>query len=210
MYLSGKQINRLVNEQLYVNISTSYSFLYKRVEEMSTKTSIYYTELTFKEWYIFIAATKNGLCYVSADPNGKIKYEKWLEITFEDFKSEKNENVLEIYTEQFIDYMEGKRINFSLPLDLYGSRFQKETWKVLVKIPYGETKTYSDIANQIGKPSAVRAVASAIGKNPALILVPCHRVIRKNGELSGFRDGIEIKKKLLALESKRKRSLLNS
>ena len=89
-----------------------------------------------------------------------------------------------------------------MPLDLYGTKFQKSVWTELQKIPFGETSTYSDIAEKINKPSAFRAVGSAIGANPVMIVIPCHRVIGKSGKLTGFRGGLLMKQKLLALEKK--------
>ncbi len=92
------------------------------------------------------------------------------------------------------------RKNFTIPFDFHGTTFQLDVWKALSEIPYGQTKSYSEIANQIQKPRAVRAVGSAIGANPILITVPCHRVIGKNGALTGYRGGMEMKTKLLKLE----------
>lgn len=86
-------------------------------------------------------------------------------------------------------------------MDLRGTDFQKRVWKELLRIPRGKSVTYSDIARRIGKPLAVRAVASAIGDNPVSLLVPCHRVLRKDGSLGGFRWGLKIKSALLEIES---------
>lgn len=83
-----------------------------------------------------------------------------------------------------------------------GTPFQQKVWKELCKIPVGQTRTYEDIAKKIGKPSAIRAVANAIGKNTLPVVVPCHRVIRKDGTLGGYRWGIEKKKRLLAREAR--------
>ena len=85
-------------------------------------------------------------------------------------------------------------------MDLHGTPFQQSVWKALQEIPYGQTVSYSDIAERIEKPNAVRAVGTAIGANPVLIIVPCHRVIAKSGKLSGFRAGLEMKEQLLGLE----------
>lgn len=89
---------------------------------------------------------------------------------------------------------------FSLPLAARGTAFQQAVWQALCDIPYGETRSYSDIARTIGKPDAVRAVGAANGRNPLSIIVPCHRVIGQNGSLTGYAGGLEIKKALLALE----------
>mgnify|MGYP001944944994 FL=1 len=104
------------------------------------------------------------------------------------------------YSKAILNYFTENRQSFDFPIDLHGTPFQKEVWQALQTIPYGETATYSEIAEKVGRPKAVRAVGSAIGKNPLLIVIPCHRVIRKNGDLSGFREGIDLKKKLLQLE----------
>lgn len=87
-----------------------------------------------------------------------------------------------------------------ITIDLQGTDFQKKVWQELVNIPYGETRYYAQIAEAIGKPTATRAVASAIGKNPLLIVIPCHRVIGKNGKLTGFRSGLPLKERLLQHE----------
>lgn len=101
---------------------------------------------------------------------------------------------------QINEYLDGRRKDFSLPLDLRGTDFQKKVWNELLKIPYGETRTYKDIANFINVPKGYRAVGNALNNNPVLILVPCHRVIGSNGKLVGFAGGLELKAKLLELE----------
>ncbi|MFS8542144.1 MAG: methylated-DNA--[protein]-cysteine S-methyltransferase, partial [Tissierellales bacterium] len=104
------------------------------------------------------------------------------------------------FHEQIIDYLNGKRKSFFLPLDLRGTDFQIKVWKELIKIPYGETRTYKDVAKNINVPKGYRAVGNALNKNPILIVIPCHRVIGSGGKLTGFRGGLELKAKLLALE----------
>lgn len=107
---------------------------------------------------------------------------------------------VELYVIQLTEYMNGERKQFDMQIDIQGTAFQEAVWSALQLIPFGETKTYTDIAEKIGKPNAVRAVGTAIGTNPVLIVVPCHRVISKSGKLSGFRGGIFMKEKLLKLE----------
>jgi len=102
---------------------------------------------------------------------------------------------------QLVDYIAGKRKDFELPLSPEGTEFQKLVWEALRTIPYGETRTYKQIAEQIGNPKACRAVGMANNKNPISIIVPCHRVIGSNGRLVGYGGGIELKKKLLELEN---------
>lgn len=101
---------------------------------------------------------------------------------------------------QINEYFEGRRMKFDLPISPCGTAFQQRVWKQLQSIPYGETRSYGDIAADIGSPKAVRAVGQANSKNPILIIVPCHRVIHKNGNISGFACGDDVKKYLLDLE----------
>ncbi len=103
--------------------------------------------------------------------------------------------------QQLIEYFYGKRKEFQLPLTPKGTNFQRQVWKKLAGIPYGETKSYSDIAVQLNNPKAVRAVGAANGKNPISIIVPCHRVIGSNGTLTGYAGGLKRKSWLLNLEN---------
>ena len=105
----------------------------------------------------------------------------------------------EVY-HQLNEYFAGKRKIFDLSVDSKGTAFQKAVWRELQKIPYGETRSYEDIAVAIGNKKAVRAIGQANGRNPIMIVVPCHRVIRKNGDISGFACGVEAKRYLLNLE----------
>lgn len=101
---------------------------------------------------------------------------------------------------QLNEYFSGERKVFELPLAAKGTPFQQQVWHALTKIPFGETWSYQQIANEIGNPKAVRAVGLANGKNPISVVVPCHRVIGKNGKLTGYAGGVERKAKLLELE----------
>jgi methylated-DNA-[protein]-cysteine S-methyltransferase len=105
---------------------------------------------------------------------------------------------------QLKEYFDGKRKSFSLDLDLVGTRFQNEVWQALLAIPFGETRSYGQIARQLGNPQAMRAVGAANGRNPVSIVVPCHRVIGTSGKLTGFAGGLEVKAFLLGLEDKEK------
>jgi methylated-DNA-[protein]-cysteine S-methyltransferase len=101
---------------------------------------------------------------------------------------------------QLGEYFAGERQEFSLQLDFAGTDFQRRVWEALLTIPYGETRSYGEIAQQIGSPEAVRAVGAANGRNPISIITPCHRVIGANGKLTGFAGGLETKAQLLAME----------
>jgi methylated-DNA-[protein]-cysteine S-methyltransferase len=102
---------------------------------------------------------------------------------------------------QLREYFAGKRDRFDLPLEFSGTEFQKKVWRALLEIPYGETRSYRSIAQQIGHAAAVRAVGAANGRNPISIVAPCHRVIGSSGKLTGFAGGLDVKERLLALEN---------
>ncbi len=103
---------------------------------------------------------------------------------------------------QLSEYFAGKRQQFGLPLDFEGTEFQQKVWQALLSIPFGETRSYRDIAAQVGNVKAVRAVGAANGKNPISIIVPCHRVVGANGKLVGFAGGLENKDILLKIEKR--------
>lgn len=115
-------------------------------------------------------------------------------------------DVLKEAKKQLEEYFSGKRHQFSLPICLKGTEFQQRVWKALQTIPYGETRSYGEIAKIIGSPNASRAVGGANHRNPIMILVPCHRVIGAKGDLVGFGGGIEAKRYLLELEKEGKSS----
>ncbi|MBQ7841694.1 MAG: methylated-DNA--[Lachnospiraceae bacterium] len=101
---------------------------------------------------------------------------------------------------QLSEYFAGKRKNFDLPIELKGTAFQKEVWNALLEIPYGETRSYKDIAASVGRPKACRAVGMANHNNPLWIIVPCHRVVGTNQKLTGYAGGLDMKKSLLEME----------
>ena len=118
--------------------------------------------------------------------------------------SEKAPNPFLADTEQQLgEYFAGRRTRFTVPLELRGTPFQREVWQALIAIPFGETRTYAQIARQLGNPNATRAVGAANGRNPVSILVPCHRVIGSSGALTGFAGGMNAKAYLLNLEASR-------
>jgi O-6-methylguanine DNA methyltransferase len=113
---------------------------------------------------------------------------------------EESKAALAPYLRELDEYFAGKRRVFSMPLDLRGTEFQLQCWRALLEIPYGETRSYADIARAIGHPQAFRAVGMANNRNPIAIVVPCHRVLASNGSLCGYGGGLDIKCKLLELE----------
>jgi O-6-methylguanine DNA methyltransferase len=105
---------------------------------------------------------------------------------------------------QLLEFLEGKRTEFDLALDLRGTPFQRAVWAVLLEIPYGETRSYRQIAQEVGRPNAVRAVGAANAANPVSLVVPCHRVIGADGRLTGYGGGTDVKARLLAMEGSRR------
>jgi methylated-DNA-[protein]-cysteine S-methyltransferase len=126
---------------------------------------------------------------------------------FADAVEQPRHPVLRETTRQLREYFAGKRRTFELELDFRGTEFQRRVWSTLLTIPYGETRTYGQIAEQIGNPTAVRAVGAANGRNPISIIAPCHRVIGMNGNLTGFGGGLDAKAYLLSLEAPQKQLL---
>lgn len=106
--------------------------------------------------------------------------------------------------EQINEYLNGDRLQFDIPLQIEGSEFQVRVWNALLTIPYGETRCYKDIAEQIGSPKSCRAVGGANNRNPISIIIPCHRVIGSGGSLTGYAGGLDVKQSLLKLERSHK------
>jgi len=151
-------------------------------------------------WTLYLAATSKGLCYVGS-PNAPFdELAAWVKKHFSSFQLIEDKERLMPYALEFIQYMEGLRKEFAMPIDLHGTPFQQIVWGAIQEVPYGQTVSYTDIAERMGRPNAVRAVGTAIGANPILITVPCHRILAKDGKLTGYRGGLAMKKQLLALE----------
>ncbi|MCT4617329.1 MAG: methylated-DNA--[protein]-cysteine S-methyltransferase [Candidatus Gracilibacteria bacterium] len=158
-----------------------------------------------KKLYYDIFDTK--LCQVLLVGNNdglKILEMKFLDELEKDFKInenwEENNDFFTDIREQILEYFDGKRKKFNIKLNLDGTDFQKKVWEQLIKIPYGETASYKEIATKVGNSKASRAVGLANNKNPIPIIIPCHRVIGSDGKLTGFAHGIGNKQKLLDLE----------
>jgi methylated-DNA-[protein]-cysteine S-methyltransferase len=127
--------------------------------------------------------------------------------SFENAVENAEHPVLRETARQLREYFAGTRRAFDVPLEFRGTEFQRRAWSALLTIPYGETRTYGQMAEQIGNPTAVRAVGAANGRNPISIIAPCHRVIGMNGDLTGFGGGLDAKAYLLSLEAPQKQLL---
>jgi methylated-DNA-[protein]-cysteine S-methyltransferase len=168
-----------------------------------TKTTIWWTQLSmpfFQHRPFYIAATEQGLLAVQWPDEPFVSLQHWATKHISDAEWVEDPQRLSDYVEQLQQYLHGERQHFTLPLDLRGTPFRQRVWQALQQIPFGETCSYADIAALIGQPSAVRAVGGALGANPVPLVVPCHRVIGKNGTLTGFGGGLPRKRQLLQLE----------
>lgn len=153
--------------------------------------------------FYYCYKTKIGTIFIEEEKN-KISQIRILKQK-EKLKGERKETILiKSAGTQIQEYLEGKRKEFDLPLLMKGSTFQLKVWQALTNIPYGETRSYQEIAKQIGNEKAARAVGMANHNNPIMIVIPCHRVIGKNKKLVGFGAGLEVKEALLEIEKKNK------
>lgn len=150
---------------------------------------------------MFAASTDRGICMLEFPSySGLLRELRQIRQTLGAPLVEGHSAYLASLQDQITQYFSGKRKTFDIPLDCIGTDFQKIVWHALLKIPYGTTTTYRELAAEIGKPSAIRAVANANGHNKIAILIPCHRVIGADGSLTGYAGGLDRKKKLLAVE----------
>ncbi len=161
--------------------------------------SVYYKEIKSPLGILLAGSTDNSLLFLQFKDNADLnKIEKRFKCVIQ---KQENHPFLDKVENQLKEYFQGKRREFDLNCTLIGTEFQKKCWKALSEIPYGETISYSKQSEMIGNPLAVRAVANANRLNPIAIIVPCHRVIGKNGKLTGFAGGIDKKEFLLKLEN---------
>ncbi len=149
-----------------------------------------------------LATTERGLAYLELPRESGCGLWGWLRRWAPESKTVEAFARNRVAIGQLLEYLEGKRTEFDLPLDLRGTPFQIAVWSALLEIPYGETRSYQQIANAIGRPRAVRAVGAANGANPVAIVVPCQRVIASDGTLHGYGGGLDLKARLLAMEGK--------
>lgn len=154
---------------------------------------------------LFLAASDKGL--VALEFDARLPGQQTVRPNPRDLRAESKKmsfaesaTKLSRYTRELDQYFDGKRREFSFPLDLRGTEFQLACWHALLAIPYGETRSYADIARAVGRPQGFRAVGMANNRNPIAIVVPCHRVIASDGSLCGYGGGLDIKRTLLELE----------
>jgi methylated-DNA-[protein]-cysteine S-methyltransferase len=151
---------------------------------------------------LLLASTEEGLCFIEFgnEEDSLPSLQRWCKKTFLGMNLVRDVQWNEPAIKQLQEYFDGKRQEFDLPFVLYGTPFQKAVWMELSRIPYGETRSYKDIALALGASKAVRAIGGANNRNPIPVIFPCHRVIGSNGALVGYGGGLPIKEYLLTLE----------
>lgn len=174
----------------------------------SMNKKICWSEWAHRRWQLRLAATECGLCYAGLD--GFDDFVQRMNRWYPEHRLIRDDVALQPYARQFMEFFNGRRTVFEFPVDVRGTSFQLSVWDELGKIPYGQTRSYLDIAKAILKPAASRAVGAAVGANPVWIVVPCHRVVGSNGSLTGYRGGLEMKNRLLRLENNNLSSFIRS
>ena len=150
---------------------------------------------------IRLASTEKGLAYVELPKAAGCGLRGWLHRCVPDARCvESRENNRKAIA-QILEYLDGERTEFDLPLDLRGTEFQRAVWRELRAIPFGERRSYREVAEAVGRPKAVRAVGAANGSNPVSLIVPCHRVVNSDGKLGGYGGGLALKARLLEMEA---------
>jgi AraC family transcriptional regulator of adaptative response/methylated-DNA-[protein]-cysteine methyltransferase len=196
-----------VTSALYEVGFSSSSRLYEREMGMTPATyrsggkamHIHYTVAACSLGWVLVGATERGICAVSlGDETAALEA-----ALHEDYPAaviEPDDGTLAAWVDVLLKQLEGQAPHEELPLDIRGTAFQRRVWQALQTIPRGETRSYTQIAESIGQPEAVRAVAQACANNHVAVLIPCHRVVRQNGDLSGYRWGVARKAELLRRE----------
>jgi len=149
---------------------------------------------------VLVASTWKGVCFCALSAHGALeRLEEWVGIHEPGATLVHDRSALRPVLQQIAAYARGERRGFDVQLDLRGTAFQRAVWEAHRKVPYGQTRTYGEVARRIGRPRAVRAVGGATGRNPVPLFVPCHRIVAKDG-LGGFTGGLHHKRQLLKLE----------
>jgi len=160
--------------------------------------NLYIDRIVSDVWSGYIVATDRGLCYVSHETRNLNDIIDWQMENYPDSKLISNSDEIKPYSKQFNEYLAGDRKTFDFPTDVKGTPFQKEVWEALYEVPYGETASYLDIAEMLGRDrKSAQAVGGAVGSNPLSIVCPCHRIVGSDGSLTGYGGGLDNKISLL-------------
>lgn len=164
--------------------------------------TIYYDAIQFEGYDFLIAASEKGLVYLDIVSNDVSNVRAFFAKYKEEVILEHNPQKVAPYKKQLVEYLQGDRRDFDLLVDFgqRGTDFQQSIWQELLKVPFGESSSYSILAETVGRPQATRAVGTAVGKNPIPIIVPCHRILRKDGGIGGYAGGFPLKYRLLEIE----------
>lgn len=192
------------SSRLYEKVGNELGMTPAQYKARGRGVEISYVELSTELGWILIAASDRGLCSLrlgdEAAPLVEELKAEFPAAALVAVEAPFHES-LRLWHEAICGFLAGKQIEPGLPLEIRGTAFQARVWQYLQTIPMGETRSYAQVAEGIGKPAAVRAVASACARNPVALAIPCHRVIRGTGELGGYRWGMERKQKLLEVEA---------
>lgn len=164
---------------------------------------ISYTIVKCRLGRLLVAATERGVCAVSLGDSRR-ELEAFLRGEYPNAKIARNRRGLSEWTGAIVKHLRGRQPQLDLPVDAPATAFQARVWEALRAIPYGATRTYSEVARAMGRPTAARAVARACAANPVSVVIPCHRVVREDGGLGGYRWGVQRKRALLEQERARK------
>jgi methylated-DNA-[protein]-cysteine S-methyltransferase len=172
------------------------------IAKKAATQTLYWASVPGPRGACVVMATENGVCWTGTPGTPADMGLAWARRKMEIEQVIEGEKIspLQKAVDELSRYMAGEPLRFTCPLDMHGTPFQVAVWQELLHIPYGETRSYLDIAQTIGQHAAVRAVGAANGANPIAIIIPCHRVIGSNGSLTGYSGGLPTKQWLLALE----------
>ena len=210
-FRTGLRVGMPVADAIYEAGFSSSSRVYERSHEHLGMTPAAYRSGAAENQIVYaiaesplgqllVAATRRGICRIALDGDER-KLEALLFGEFPKAAFRRDQAALGKFVRQILGYLQGRHsLSLELPLDIRATTFQIRVWKELQKIPLGETVTYAEVAERMHRPRAVRAVANACASNPVALAVPCHRVVRKSGEMGGYRWGSERKRKLLKME----------
>jgi AraC family transcriptional regulator, regulatory protein of adaptative response / methylated-DNA-[protein]-cysteine methyltransferase len=187
------------SSSLYKDVNGHFGMTPTSYQQGGKSMTIDYTISRCALGMLLVAATSRGICAVNLG-SSDAELEADLVKEFPHAHLHRNDPLLQPWVHEILRYLDGNPQKLDLPLDIQATTFQWKVWETLRSIPYGQTRTYSQVAEQIGSPGAARAVARACASNQAALIIPCHRVIGVGGKLSGYRWGIDRKQKLLAME----------
>src|SRR2546425_4931671 len=189
------------SSRLYERTASQLGMTPDKYRRGAIAASIRYTCTDSLLGRMLVAATQKGICAIQfADSDDELN--EGLKREFPFAARRRGGNALQTWTQTLLQQMGGQKLNSSLPLDIRATAFQRRVWSYLQSIPFGATRSYSQVAKAIGKPSASRAVARACATNPVAVVIPCHRVVRESGEMGGYRWGVERKQALLEMEQR--------